>query len=132
MFTGSVSAHVPEPGTQALSMCAVQSLQSYSSCSQARQHMLSSNFEHEGCILMRCTDLCERIVATHTTPMCTDTDLGGGLCRSPGIIVDARLAGSAMSGQILATQQPLLPLYTENTVSFSMLAYWTLPHAVQR
>ena len=70
MFTGSVSAHVPEPGTHALSTCAVQSLQS---CSQARQHVLSSNFEQEGCMPMRCTDLCERIVATHT--VCVESSL---------------------------------------------------------
>ena len=39
----------------------------------ATRDVLSSNFEQEACILGRCTDLCERIVATRT--LCTGSIL---------------------------------------------------------
>ena len=65
---------------------------------------------------------------------CVQICLGGGLCRSPGIIVGARLAGAAVLGRIPATRRPLPPLYTENTASFSMPACWIalVAHASHR
>ena len=44
------------------------------------------------------------------------------VCRRTPNPMDAELVGSAVPGRIPAKRQPLPPLYTENTVLFSMLA----------
>ena len=44
------------------------------------------------------------------------------VCRRMPNPMDAELVGSAVPGRISAKRQPLPPLYTENTVLFSMLA----------
>ena len=57
------SVQISRASPPRLSTCAVQSLQRLS---RARQHVLSSNFEHEGCRLERYTGSVERFVATRT------------------------------------------------------------------
>ena len=56
------------------------------------------------------------------------------VCRRTPNPMDAELVGSAVPGRIPAKRQPLPPLYTENTVLFSMLARWIalVAHASHR
>mgnify|MGYP007024881496 FL=1 len=62
------------------------------------------------------------------------THVRAHVCRLTPNPMDAELVGSAVPGRIPAKRQPLPPLYTENTVLFSMLARWIalVAHASHR
>ena len=66
------------------------------------------------CVGMRKACECPYTRALMRAHMCA-----GGRTPNPA---DTKLAGAAVPGRIPAKRQPLPPLYTENTVLFSMLA----------
>ena len=78
------------------------------------------------CVGMRKACKCPYTRALMRAHMCA-----GGRTPNPA---DTKLAGAAVPGRIPAKRQPLPPLYTENTVLFSMLARWIalVAHASHR
>ena len=78
------------------------------------------------CVGMRKACKCPYTRALMRAHMCA-----GGRTPNPA---DTKLAGAAMPGRIPAKRRPLPPLYTENTVLFSMLARWIalVAHASHR
>ena len=96
-----------------------------------------------------CTDICVDICVHMGVDVCvgmrkvhvqmpthTHTYARAHVCRygrTPNP-ADAKLAAAAVSGRIPVKRRPLPPLYTENTVLFSMLAHWIalVAHASHR